>query len=104
VHARSHPLLALQRGLPSVSRVYANRGRWVADCECRSADQVTPEQKTWQCAECGSVYQLLWPARRREIERLLHPRPIAHQNWVIGESVEHLLVENVEHGICEEPV
>jgi len=84
--------------------VYANRGRWVAECECRSAAVVKPEQRAWRCEECGTPYRLLWPGRRVEIEQLLHPRPIANQNWVIGEPVQHLLEENIEHGIAPEPI
>lgn len=88
----------------NISRVYANRGRWIAECQCMSAAQVRPEVKTWCCQECGTGYQLLWPARRVEIEQLLRPRPIDHQNWVVGEPVEHLLEENIEHGLAPEPV
>ena len=87
----------------NISRVYANRGRWIAECECRSASQVQPEQKRWRCLECGAGYTLLWPSRRVEIENLLRPRRIVNQNWNIGEPIDHLLAENIEHGLAAEP-
>jgi len=53
--------------------------------------------------ECGAGYTLLWPSRRVEIENLLRPRRIVNQNWNIGEPIDHLLAENIEHGLAAEP-
>jgi len=41
---------------------------------------------------------------RIEIEQLLRPRPLANQNWIVGETLEHLLAENIEHGLAPEGV
>lgn len=83
--------------------VYANRGRWIAECECRSATQVQPDAKRWRCLECGARYTLLWPGRRGEIEAALRVRRIVNQNWLPTETVEDLLIENIEHGLMPEP-
>ena len=47
-------------------------------------------------------YQLLWPGARVEIEQLLRPRPLINQNWLVGETLEHLLADNIEHGLAPE--
>ena len=88
----------------NITRAYANRGRWVVECECRSASQLLPETKRWNCEECGAGYAVLWPLRRLEIEDLLRPRRMVNQNWNLGEPVEHLLEENIVHGLAPEPV
>ena len=88
----------------NITRAYANRGRWIVECECRSASQVQPETRRWRCEECGAGYEVLWPGRRREIEQLLMVRPVVHRNWNLGERVEHLMIENIEHGLAAEPV
>jgi hypothetical protein len=86
----------------NITRAYANRGRWIVECECRSASQIQPEVRRWRCEECGAAYTVLWPIRRREIEELLRPRRIVNQNWQVGERVEHLITENIEHGVTAE--
>lgn len=83
--------------------VYANRGRWIAECECRSADQVQPTLRRWQCSECGARWTLLWPGSREQIERLLMMRPAVNRNWLPEETIEMLVAENIEHGLIEEP-
>jgi hypothetical protein len=79
--------------------VYANHGRWIAECTCRSASQVEPREERWRCDECGTHYALEWPPDVWEIERLLKPRPKVNQNWRVGETLADLHAENQQHGV-----
>lgn len=94
----------LYRERPVIVRPYANHGRWIAECQCGSAGQLRPEQPRWRCEECGAGYRVLWTGLRVEIERLLHPRPVEHQNWHPGEPIANLAAENIEHGLAPEPL
>lgn len=85
--------------------VYANWGRWVANCPvCESAEHVYANETAVQCnpaaSGCGIMLELVWPTFREGVERLLMMRPAPKtRNWLPGESLHDLLAENVEHGI-----
>ena len=93
------------------SLVYANHGRWVAECSnphCDSA--VDDETQLWkfapgfQCVECGHKTEVIWPAAEMVygIERLLLLRPARkYQNWRPGETLTELQMENTLHGIYD---
>jgi hypothetical protein len=85
---------------------YANHGRWVADCPrpwCTNAMQVWPGDEIFRCSgpdACGIVADLRWPADPAAIEVLLSARPLArNRNWLAGETLEQLVLENGAHGL-----
>ena len=87
---------------------YVNEGRWVADCPtagCGGA-MVLMRGTPFFCGNCLNVEighrwrPVRWPADRQLIERALAPRMLPEQaNWLPGETVELLVVENAMHGI-----
>jgi hypothetical protein len=88
--------------------VYANFGRWVADCPCSGATEFgTPGNppimaSAWQCVECGDVIEAIWPSPEMMygVERLLLLRRYRkNQNWFPGETLGDLQVENGLHGV-----
>jgi hypothetical protein len=105
-----------------VTRAHVNHGRWVVECECRTASEAVPKPsthpyaktshqaryrgKTWVCpvewGGCGMSYDVLWPDTDR-IMAVLRERPkTSNQNWMPGESISQLVAENLEHG-CAVP-
>lgn len=87
---------------------YVNHGRWVAQCECMSAQLVTAADQRFYCVECFNVaFDGRWravtfpaPHELEEIEAVLELRPQRRrQNWEPGETVELLAAENLEHGL-----
>ncbi len=88
-------------------------GRWVADCpvaDCWNAEHAG----LWQgavgmltrdgmaCRECGWQGAALWPAPELAEQLLavlaLRPMP-STRNWLPGETVADLLLQNTQHGI-----
>lgn len=56
----------------------------------------------FRCSACGWRGPVAWPADLERIETLLVARPApASRSWLLGEPVEHLLAENVEHGLVK---
>ena len=93
-----------------VALVYANFGRWVAECTCSSATEFgTPGNPpvlspAWQCVECGDVTEAIWPSAEMMygIERLLLMRRYRkNQNWFPHETLEDLHKENGLHGVYD---
>lgn len=82
---------------------YHNWGRWVADCadpDCPNAEQVSPGQKRMLCSFCHQQSTVEWPTDWAEIETVLRTRPVpSTRNWWPHETVNDLIVENVEHGV-----
>jgi len=90
------------------SLVYANFGRWVAECACSSATEFgTPGNPPmlasgWRCVECGDANEAVWPTpdMMHGVERLLLMRRYRkNQNWYPGETLEDLQRENALHGV-----
>jgi len=86
----------------TVVKAYVNHGRWVVDCPrefCPTAHQVdTPG--LFACENCGATGEVEFPSYRRDVERVLGMRPVPQtRNWVPGETVDELLVENVTFGV-----
>jgi len=81
---------------------YINRGRWAVKCECGGGEYAW-EEGIFMCQSCfngGSKHQLrriLFPEVRREIEELLHKRPLLNRNWYPNETLAQLEAENKEH-------
>ena len=87
---------------PMKGRVKAeiHRGKWVAICpQCANGAVVHPEWPTAPCGECGAVIRVTVPKEWAEIERLLEPRPVVNQGWLVGETLADLRRENREHKI-----
>jgi len=86
--------------------VYANQGRWIAECpDCRGAQMACATDLRFMCHCCGNIGNsghwrpLMWPRNVARIEKILHYRPLYNQNWVPGETVTYLVAENLEHGV-----
>ena len=71
---------------PTGAAVYARiwQGQWIADCECRSASFVDPDEPVFFCFGCGNRMNgnkprpVIFPpeVERLEIERLILERPV----------------------------
>jgi hypothetical protein len=88
--------------------VFANEGRWIAQCPdraCRSAQLACKTDPRFMCHECanrenaGKWLPLKWPRNVGKIEALLAKRVVVNQNWLPGETLKDLLADNLEHGI-----
>lgn len=92
--------------------VYANEGRWLADCPAEGCggSQIVLERAPYWCPYClnadiGRRWRVvMWPEQREAIEGALmaRPRPL-NRNWWPGESVDALRVENIANGIGGQP-
>lgn len=69
-------------GAPVRARIW--NGQWIADCECRGASFVDPDEPIFFCFSCGNRSNgsqprpVIFPpeAERLEIERLILERPV----------------------------
>lgn len=84
--------------------VYANQGRWVAECpDCHSAQLACRTDRRFLCVECGNVAvggrwrSVVWPDDVPGIEAALEERDGVNQNWLPGETVADLLAENLDN-------
>ena len=91
-------------GLAVVALV--SHGRWIAECECKSAQLLDPDDQKFFCIRCFNVNNdggwrpVQWPANRNAIEQVLLARPdFAIRNWLPTETVEMLQAENEAHGL-----
>lgn len=96
-----------------VAVVYANHGRWVAECPrefCFNAEHLGFHQgilgglepDAMHCQECATSWPARWPAPalRQGVEQLLSDRPDPRtRNWQPHETLHDLLEQNIEHGI-----
>lgn len=87
-------------------QVYANYGRWIAECpDCQGAQLACRTDPRFLCNECGNVTvgglwrPVIWPADVTGIETALQNRPLGNQNWVPGEQVSDLKADNAKHGV-----
>lgn len=80
--------------------VYANHGRWLADCSCGGAEIVAADTNM-VCGSCGLRSPVKFPDGWERAERLLDVRPYeATRNWYPDrESVDDLAAENVANGV-----
>lgn len=96
-----------------VARAYVSWGLWVADCprpDCLGAEHYGHAPVTgvvggltdvgFRCASCGGIYRAEWPPNADDIWHVLSMRPMPNtRNWMLGEELRDLVVENVAHGI-----
>jgi hypothetical protein len=99
-----YPLSNEVSGTPVVA--VANNGRWIAECECRSAQLIDPDDIRFFCVRCfnanndGKWRPVTWPLDAEDIEKALLVRPDkANQNWLPTETVASLEAENEAHGL-----
>lgn len=92
--------------LPGVVAVEARQGRWIGWCSyrdrCDAAIQLVPFTEGFICPDCGMATSVVWPSADMVagVERLLLMRPHPkNQNWLPGETLDDLLLENIAHGI-----
>jgi hypothetical protein len=95
------------------ARAYMNWGLWVAECPqawCNGVDHYGPGpntgrigglgERTFRCPRCGHETDAVWPEAADDITALLAQRPmVENRNWLLGETVDQLLRENINHGI-----
>ena len=81
-----------------------NHGRWIADCPfCAGAEFVNKSLPVFMCQSCwneavkGKWLPVEFPAEHVQIDRELLLRNTENQNWQKGETVERLVIENMEH-------
>lgn len=87
---------------------YIGRSSWRANCPFCTESVVAEPGQPFFCPNClmlqngGLAMETVFPKERAEIERLLLLRPNPeNRNWLPGERIGHLIIENVEHGILE---
>jgi hypothetical protein len=95
--------------VPGMAYAFAEWGMWKACCPrpgCTNAMMLLRDQLTFSCLgphSCGLEAPITWPADPDAIEAVLAMRPLpANQNWLPGETIEDLLVENAAHD-CLDP-
>ena len=79
-----------------------NHSRWIAHCDyCDSAAAVNPGGGFF-CLTCLNLKNnnrsrpVVFPENYKEIEELLEKRELPrNRNWLIGEPIENLMVENM---------
>lgn len=83
---------------------FVNEGRWVATCpSCNAGISLHRDWPEAYCLSCFRVFvRFDWPADAGAIERALLGRPLRNRNWSRRELLEHLLEENVLHGIASQ--
>ena len=95
------------------ARPYCEGGLWIAQCPqkwCVGADHYGPGPHTgrigglgedrFTCPRCASVVGVQWPDNVDDIMHVLEQRPMPEtRNWLPGETVQDLIMENAVHGI-----
>ena len=88
---------------------YISRGKWVVGCPkaplCNEATVIAKDIPIWRCPNCTSGWhRVVFPADMADIERVLVAQPAAHpyraaphRNWLLSETVDDLLLENLMH-------
>lgn len=79
---------------------YVSDNRWVADCPaCNGGIACWSENPRGACYDCGRIYRIRFPDNREAIEAVLAARPVQRRHWLLGETVDMLKAENIEHGL-----
>jgi len=83
-----------------------HRSAWVVSCPfCRNA-QVAEFGEPFFCVDCvmqGNGFKamgIIFPENIDKIERILLKRPDPNtRNWLLGETIEQLIAENIDHEV-----
>lgn len=90
-----------------VAVAFHNWGVWVASCPrpgCQEAERLGHglTGTVFTCSGCGLRCRAQWPPNLADIEAVLSLRPAEEtRNWLPGETIADLHVENLEHGIFD---
>ena len=57
------------------------------------------EEARAKAQEAGQVYEIQWPQDVKQIEKILSKRKSENKNWIPGETVQDLIVQNISHGV-----
>lgn len=80
--------------------VYVSDNRWVADCPaCNGGIACWSENPHGACYDCGRIYRTAFPRNQKQIEAVLLARPARNRHWLLGETLDMLKAENIEHGL-----
>lgn len=93
--------------------VYHNYGRWIVDCpsvNCLASVRAEMGLTMMLCdchddticqhgPVCATPIPLEWPNNPGAIVEVLAGRQIPNRNWVPGESLKDLELENLERGV-----
>ncbi len=80
------------------------RGAWTVTCPC-GASEYTWNEGWVMCLSCMNGYshhrfvRTMFPAKRQQVEDILEFRPLENRNWLIGETLEELIAQNIENGV-----
>lgn len=80
--------------------VHVRHGRWLAVCECGSAQHPSFTDPRFFCVQCrnqhvgGRYRTLIWPDRPDEIEQALAERIAARMHWLPHETAADLIEQN----------
>jgi len=82
-----------------------NHGRWLVRCPaCAGAEEADPQEPVFYCLSCGNsdndghVMTVVFSDDRETIEKILLLRPMENRNWKTRETLQDLVIENLEHG------
>lgn len=82
---------------------FISRNRWYLHCpHCRGGVSCGPAWPIACCFECGAVFDHVWfPENWKEIEAVLLARPaLDNRHWLLGETLEQLIEQNVSRGLA----
>lgn len=103
VNIGASPQYPLEDQVMQTVQAYINYGRWVVKCpDCAGCEDADPGEPIFFCLSCGQdgyFKSVVFPEDRAEIEAALLARPVENRNWEPGESVDYLLMENIENGV-----
>ena len=81
---------------------YVNHDRWVADCACKGAELVDPDEPVMLCGSCGASSTVVFPADADRMVEALNQRPVENRNFWAGQTLDDLVAENIDNGILPE--
>ena len=106
VHTRApgkRPVWQVRAG-GHIVRAWVNRSSWAVNCPFCKGSQVIEPGDLFFCVDClmlgneGYAMKVWFPKERKMIEKILMYRPDPQtRNWLIGETLDQLRAENVEH-------
>jgi len=83
-------------------------GRWLVDCpDCNNCLFADPDDRRMFCTVClnalhgGGWLPVVFPDDVAAFESELLRRPIENRNWLPGETLDDLKVENVAFGVAD---
>ena len=84
-----------------VTYAFVNHGRWIVPCpNCNSADLLVLGTIRFTCRECHQTHDIVSPMDMEEINAALRLRlKVENRNWMPGETVKTLRLENILHGV-----